>query len=51
MLEKYSDEMVLEAVKGMIPKNHLGSAVLRKLFVYADEGKAHEAQSPITLTL
>lgn len=47
MLEKYPNELVCTAVRGMIPKTRLGAAILKKLFVYGDEGKAHEAQKPI----
>ena len=39
--------LILEkAVKGMIPKNKLGSAVFSKLRVYAGTEHPHEAQQP-----
>ncbi len=39
--------LILEkAVKGMIPKNKLGSAVFSKLRVYAGSEHPHEAQQP-----
>ena len=34
MIENYSTEMVERAVKGMLPKNRLGSQMFKKLFVY-----------------
>jgi large subunit ribosomal protein L13 len=36
--------LVENAVKGMIPKNKLGRAVIKKLFVYAGEEHPHAAQ-------
>jgi len=39
--------LILErAVKGMIPKNRLGSAIASKLRVYAGSEHPHEAQQP-----
>jgi large subunit ribosomal protein L13 len=51
MLEKYPEEMIYEAIKGMIPKNRLGRSVINKLFVYGDNGKAHEAQNPARIQI
>jgi len=43
---------VLElAVKGMLPKNPLGRATLRKLKIYAGAEHLHTAQQPILLNL
>lgn len=39
------------AVKGMLPKNKLGSALFRNLKVYADANHPHEAQNPKTINL
>lgn len=39
------------AVKGMLPKNKLGSALFRNLHVYAGTEHPHEAQKPIKLNL
>jgi large subunit ribosomal protein L13 len=40
-------EVVLErAVKGMLPKNRLGRAMYKKLFVYAGPTHPHTAQNP-----
>lgn len=46
MIEKYPEEMVEKAVKGMLPKNRLGRAMYRKLFVYAGSDHKHMAQKP-----
>jgi large subunit ribosomal protein L13 len=47
LLQKKPEEVVRHAVKGMLPKNRLGSQLLRKLKVYAGEEHPHEAQKPI----
>lgn len=46
MVEKYPEEIVEKAVKGMLPKNRLGRAMYKKLFVYADSNHKHMAQKP-----
>lgn len=51
MLEKYPEEMVERAIKGMLPKGRLGRQMAKKLFVYA--GPEHEqiAQKPEKLEI
>jgi large subunit ribosomal protein L13 len=45
-------EMAIEkAIKGMLPSNKLGNAMLKKLRVYAGPAHPHSAQSPKTLDL
>ena len=44
MIEKYPEEMVERAVKGMLPHNRLGRAMGKKLFVYRDANHKNEAQ-------
>lgn len=45
-------EMVVEkAVRGMLPKNRLGRAMIRKLHVYAGPQHPHQAQKPEKITL
>jgi large subunit ribosomal protein L13 len=39
------------AVKGMLPKNPLGRAMLRKLKVYAGSLHSHAAQQPVAINL
>jgi len=48
MAEK-SDLAVYEAVRGMLPKNSLGRATLKKLRVYKGAEHNHAAQKPETL--
>ena len=50
MAEK-SDLAVYEAVKGMLPKNSLGRAMLKKLKVYKGAEHNHAAQKPEVLKL
>lgn len=50
MAEK-SDVAVYEAVKGMLPKNSLGRAMIKKLDVHKDGVHNHEAQKPEVLKL
>ena len=38
--------MLRKAVKGMLPKNRLASAQLRKLKIYAGPEHPHAAQNP-----
>ncbi|MBU0483260.1 MAG: 50S ribosomal protein L13 [Proteobacteria bacterium] len=51
LLEKKPEELLRKAVKGMLPKNTLGRAQLKKLKVYAGEEHPHEAQQPEKLEL
>ena len=51
MLEKKPTDVVTLAVKGMLPKNALGKAMLKKLFVYAGSEHKHQAQNPEVLEL
>jgi len=38
--------LIERSVKGMLPKNKLGSALFRNLFVYTGDKHEHEAQKP-----
>ena len=40
-----------EAVKGMLPKNRLGSEMFRNLYVYEGDQHPHQAQQPTELKL
>jgi large subunit ribosomal protein L13 len=46
MLERRPEEVIRRAVKGMLPRNRLGRAQLRKLKVYAGPDHPHVAQKP-----
>jgi large subunit ribosomal protein L13 len=50
MAEKPQDA-VRKAVKGMLPKNRLGRAMISKLKVYAGPDHPHAAQGPVALDL
>jgi len=39
------------AVKGMLPKNRLGRAMYKKLFVYEGAEHPHQAQTPKTMAI
>ncbi|MDD5712345.1 MAG: 50S ribosomal protein L13 [Smithellaceae bacterium] len=51
LLEKKPEEVLRTAVKGMLPKNTLGRAMLKKLKIYAGPDHDHEAQLPRSLTI
>ncbi len=51
MLVKKPTDIIFKAVKGMLPKNSLGRAQLKKLKVYAGAEHPHEAQQPEKLDL
>ena len=46
MIEKYPEEMIERAVKGMLPHGRLGRQQIKKLFVYAGPEHEHAAQKP-----
>jgi large subunit ribosomal protein L13 len=46
LLDKHPERAVEKAVRGMLPKNTLGRAQLRKLKVYAGPDHPHAAQRP-----
>lgn len=46
LFEKKPIAVMEKAVKGMLPKTKLGSAMFRKLFVYAGGEHPHAAQKP-----
>ena len=46
MLEKTPEKAIMRAVKGMLPHNKLGDAMLKKLRVYAGPEHEQEAQKP-----
>lgn len=51
MFEKDPTRLIEKAVKGMLPKNKLGAAIYKNLYVYAGTEHAHTAQSPKTINL
>jgi large subunit ribosomal protein L13 len=51
MLKKNPIALVEKAVKGMLPRTRLGSALYRNLHVYAGSVHPHEAQKPKQIKL
>ena len=50
LLAKRPQLAIMHAVKGMLPKNRLGRAMLKKLRVYAGAEHPHAAQTPAPLS-
>ena len=51
LFTKAPERLVEKAVKGMLPKNKLGSALFRNLKVYVGSEHDQEAQKPKTINL
>ncbi len=51
LMAKKPTAMVEKAIKGMLPKNKLGSQLFRNLHVYAGSEHNHEAQKPKKINL
>lgn len=49
LLERHPTRALEEAVRGMLPHNHLGAAMYGKLRVYAGPDHPHAAQQPADL--
>jgi len=51
VLEKYPERVIEMAVKRMLPKNKLGRALYRNIYVYAGTEHKHDAQKPKSFDL
>ena len=51
LMEKAPEQALTLAVKGMLPKNPLGRAMMRKLRVFAGAEHTHQAQQPQPLDI
>jgi large subunit ribosomal protein L13 len=51
LLAKKPTAVVEKAIKGMLPKNRLGSELFRNLYVYAGPEHPHQAQQPKVINL
>ena len=51
LLEKHPEQALELAVKGMLPKNRLGRAMIKKLRVFPGPDHTHQAQQPQTLDI
>jgi len=49
--EEHPERVIVHAVRGMLPHNRLGRAMLKKLYVYAGPEHPHVAQSPEPLEI
>ena len=47
LMKDSSDKVIINAVKGMLPKNKLGREIIGHLRVYKDNIHHHEAQNPV----
>ena len=50
MLAEKPEEVLRKAVRGMLPKNRLGRAMLKKLKIYVGAEHPHTAQAPKPLS-
>ena len=51
LFQQKPERIIEDAVKGMLPKNRLGSELFRNLRVYAGDQHQHEAQKPVEINL
>jgi len=51
LLAKKPEELIRIAVKGMLPKNKIGRAQLKKLKIYSGAEHPHQAQKPENLEI
>jgi len=51
LIEKKPEELIIKAVRGMLPKNKLGRQMIKKLKVYSGSEHPHSAQQPKALSL
>ncbi len=51
MITRQPEKVMMQAVKGMLPKNSLGRQMLKKLRVFAGPEHTHSAQQPEALDL
>lgn len=51
LLAKHPTDLIMHAVRGMLPKNKLGRAQLKKLKIYAGKEHPHAAQQPAELDI
>ena len=51
IIEKNPENLILKAVKGMLPKNKLSNSMISKLKVYEGDNHPHVGQNPIKIEL
>jgi large subunit ribosomal protein L13 len=50
-MERDPSQVIMHAVRGMVPKNTLGRSIMRKLHIYKGESHPHSAQQPKAISL
>lgn len=50
-MKGHPEKILIEAVRGMIPRNKLRDPILLKLKVYTGDTHTHEAQKPVTIEI
>ncbi len=51
MKERHPDRIIRRAVQGMIPRNRLGRAIMKRLRIYKGTEHNMQAQKPIAVTM
>ena len=51
LMAKGPDRLFRKVVKGMLPKNKLGEAIIKNMYVYAGNEHPHQAQKPKKLDI
>ena len=51
LLKKNPTSIIERAVKGMLPRNRLGNAMIKNLYIYAGSEHPHQAQQPKELKI
>ena len=51
IIEKDPENLILKAVRGMLPKNKLSNSMISKLKVYEGDDHPHAGQNPIKIEL
>jgi large subunit ribosomal protein L13 len=46
LMQKHPTRIIEKAVRGMLPKNRLGRAIFKNLYIYAGNEHPHVAQNP-----
>jgi large subunit ribosomal protein L13 len=51
LLNRKPEQILEQAIKGMLPKSKLGRAMGSKLKVYRDDKHPHQAQTPVAMEI
>ena len=50
LMEKKPEQIIIRAVERMLPKNRLGSKMIKHLHVYPDQEHEQQAQTPVVIS-